>query len=138
MITRLVPYLHFEGQCEEALHFYQSVLGGTVQIDDRFGSLGPEIPEIYAQHILHAQFTFGTVKIFASDYHPGQKLHRSNSDVALLLEVETIEEGQKIYEALLPGAEVLQKFEKQFWGAWFGQLRDRYGIKWMVSMEAEA
>lgn len=34
--TALIPYLHFGGNCEEALQFYAQVLGGTVEITQRY------------------------------------------------------------------------------------------------------
>lgn len=31
-INKLIPYLNFEGNCEEALNYYKDILGGTVEI----------------------------------------------------------------------------------------------------------
>lgn len=31
-MTQLIPYLFFNGQCREAMQFYQSVFGGELSI----------------------------------------------------------------------------------------------------------
>jgi PhnB protein len=72
----LVPYLHFQGDCEEALEHYARCLGGRLDGVQRYGDadMGMEIPEAYRTKALHARLAFGDNVLMASDDFPGQQL----------------------------------------------------------------
>ena len=132
---RIEPYLFFPGNCEEALAFYQSVFGGGIVFSMRYGEAPPEHhptpPEMQGK-IMHATFVSGTVTIMASDspnLKPGVEAER----VALSVALADPEEGRRVFDALAVGATILAGYEKQFWGATFGMLTDRFGIDWMVN-----
>lgn len=132
-ITNIIPYLNFEGNCEEALNFYQSVFGGRVEIQTRYDNPQMEAPENYKNKVLHGRLYFGNLAIYASDIFPGKKAAKNSGDVQLSLDVADIETGKKIFDQLAEGGKVGLAFEKQFWGQWHGNLIDKYGIRWMVN-----
>ncbi len=134
MIKKLVPYLHFQGNCEEALSYYKKILDGEVEIVNRYDNPAMQIPSEYQDKVLHARYTMGDTLIFASDFFPGRILERGNGDIALSLDVDSEEEAQRIFLLLSKGGEVIVPFSKQFWGAWHGNLIDKYGIKWMLNV----
>ncbi len=41
----------------------------------------------------------------------------------------------KLYDALSEGGEVLMPLADMFWGAYFGELIDRFGVKWLVNVD---
>jgi len=131
----LIPYLHFEGTCEEVLNRYQKILDGTVEIRERYDN--PEVNALddYKNKVLHARFYFEGNTIMASDVFPGQPANSGTGDAALSITVDDLEKAQNIFDALAEGGEVGIPFEKQFWGAWHGNLTDRFGIRWMVNYE---
>ena len=43
--TQLNPYLTFDGNCAEAIDFYQSVLGGEIKMKSTFGEGPMEVPD---------------------------------------------------------------------------------------------
>lgn len=131
--TQLIPYLHFEGNCEEALNFYKDILDGAIEIVTRYDNPAMEAPEHYKDKILHARLYFNDNVIYASDVFPGQAAHKNSGDVALSLSVTSPETGKLIFDKLSGGGKVNVPFEKQFWGDWHGNLIDRYGIRWMVN-----
>jgi PhnB protein len=130
---QLMPYLHFSGECEEALNAYQQILGGEIQVVNRYDNPAMNAPEDYKNKILHAVFTFSGNTIFASDTMPGKSITRGTGDVALSLSFPTPEEGQRAFDALAAIGKVQIPFKKQFWGAWHGNLTDQFGIRWMVN-----
>lgn len=131
----LIPYLHFEGACEEALNRYQKILGGTVEIMERYDKPEMNAPEEYKNKVLHARFYFGENTIMASDVFPGESAGSGTGDASLSITVDDLEKAGKMFDALAEGGEVGVPFEKQFWGAWHGNLTDRFGIRWMVNYE---
>lgn len=131
--TALVPYLHFGGNCEEALQFYAQVLGGTVEINQRYDNPAMNTPENYKNKVLHGRLHFGNLQVYASDVFPGQGTTGSSGDLALSLDFDDPETGKRVFAQLAEGGNVGVPFEKQFWGAWHGNLVDKYGIRWMVN-----
>lgn len=130
---QIIPYITYNGQCEEALEFYKSVFGGTVEIVTRYDNPAMNAPEEYRNKILHARFHNDTITIFASDIMPGKTAHGTSADVALSLSYATPEEGQRIFDALSAGGHVHIPFKKQFWGDYHGNFTDKYGIRWMLN-----
>ena len=68
----------------------------------------------------------------ACDAFPGQKIDNGNGFVLSVSFDEETRAGE-IFTNLASGGEVTMPFEKQFWGAWLGQLSDKFGKNWMIS-----
>lgn len=129
----LIPYITFDGNCEEALNYYAGILGGTVEIQSRYDNPAMKAPENYRNKVLHARLHFNGLAIYASDGYPGSRAQKSSGDVALSLSFPDVETSKKVFDKLAAGGKVGIPFEKQFWGDWHGNLEDKYGIKWMVN-----
>ncbi|SFF00967.1 PhnB protein [Chitinophaga sp. CF118] len=129
---KLIPYLHFQGNCEEALNHYKKVLNGTAEIVSRYDDPNMKAPEGYKNKVLHALFTFEDNSIMASDSYPDQEL-KAGENVALSLSLKGDVEATRIFNELSEGGQILMPLEKQFWGDLFGYFVDRYGIRWMVN-----
>lgn len=135
--VHLVPYINFEGNCEEALNFYSKILNGKVTIVQRYDAPEMKAPRGYHDKVLHASLQFGENELLACDIFPGSSTKKSSGDVALSLLPDDSEEGRRIFNELAKGGKVHHKYEKQFWGDWHGNLTDKYGIRWMVNCESE-
>ncbi len=136
-IKSLVAYLSFRGDCEEALNRYANIFDGKVTIRNRYDNPAMDAPKEFQNKVLHATLEFVGITIMASDIipkNPGEA-GGGSGDAALSLDVSNPEEGKRIFAQLAEGGKVGVQFEKQFWGAWHGNLRDRYGIRWMVNCE---
>lgn len=134
-ITRLVPYLNFEGNCEEAIHFYKEVFDGTISMIKRYADSPMNVPETFKDKIIHMRLSFGDVEIFASDVTPGKMATKGSGEIALSLDATDPDTGAEIFDRLSAGGKVGVAFQKQFWGAWHGNLVDKYGIRWMINLE---
>lgn len=130
MAAVLNPYISFKGQAQQAMDFYQSVLGGELQVMTFADSGMPEI-----DGVMHAQLTTADgFTLMASDtpdempYQPGNNvtISISGDDVRL----------RDFFTALAEGGQVTLPMEEQMWGAEFGQLTDKFGINWMVNLNA--
>lgn len=130
---QLSPYLFFDGNCEEALTFYASVLNGRIAQIMRMGDSpgGGDLPPEQRNRVMHATVEAPGVSFMASDGDDQARgrMHRAYISVAS----EDAGEGKRVFDALAAGGEVVTAYEKQFWGASFGMLVDRYGIQWMVN-----
>ena len=131
---QLNAYLHIVGgRCEEALKFYVSVFGGSYEAS-RFGDRPDDsIPANWKDKIMHSTFTGGGITFMAADTMPGNDGAVTDSNVSLTLSNNDATEGERIFNALADGGAVEVPFSKQFWGASFGMLVDRFEINWMVN-----
>jgi len=124
----LNPYLHFDGNCEEAMNFYKSVLGGELTLS-KFGDI-PENGEDPAK-IMHSELKTDSFSVMASD---GGKQPMNSKSFSLSLNGEDGETLRKYFDGLADGGKVTMPVAKQPWGAEFGMLQDKFGVDWMVNI----
>jgi PhnB protein len=133
-MTKLNPYLNFNGQAREAMEFYKEALGGELTLQT-FAEFGMPIAEEKKDEIMHAQLTSGDIVIMASDSggHSeitfGNNVHLSlvGSDEAALTD---------IFNKLSAGGHIDMPLAKQVWGDTFGMFTDKFGQHWMVNISA--
>lgn len=134
---RINPYLNFNGQTEEAFNFYKSVFGGEFSMIQRFNEMpaGEQpMPANEAERIMHVSLPIGETVLMGTDISEasGMTLTPGNN-VYLSLHPDSKEEGERLMAALAEGGKVEMPFAKMFWGAWFGSLTDKFGVRWMVN-----
>ena len=129
----MLPYLSFQGNCEEALSFYKEVFNGKVEVVSRYDNPAMNVPEDFKNKILHASFQFGKYSLFASDVMPKKINREVASNIALSLGFHDEIFAQKLFDKLSSGGDVHVPFKKQFWGDWHGNFTDRFGIRWMIN-----
>ena len=128
-----MPYLQFQGNCEEALQFYKEILDGRIEIVSRYDNPAMNAPEDFKNKILHAGFYFGTHMFFASDSMPKKAGDTFHPNISLSLGLHDSERAGIIFDQLSGGGKIHVPFKKQFWGDWHGNFTDRFGIRWMVN-----
>jgi PhnB protein len=64
----------------------------------------------------------------------GQKLTEGNN-FSLSYSADSREETERIFNSLAEGGKVEMPLNDTFWGAYFGMLQDKFGIRWMVSYD---
>lgn len=57
--------------------------------------------------------------------------------VNVSISIDAVEKGKEVFDALSTGGKVDMPFEKQFWGADFGMVTDKFGVHWMVNAESK-
>jgi len=135
--TTLSPYLHFTGQCREAMTFYKDCLGGDLTLLPVKGSaMEDHCPPDIHHHILHASLVKDELILFATDMSGSNGVHPGNS-VSLSLNCGSEEEIDIYFSKLAAGAKVTEGLRQQFWGARFGALIDKYGVGWMLNFSRD-
>lgn len=137
-MTKLHPYLNFAGNAEEAFDFYKSVFGGEFSSVVRFKDLpieGVTLPSEDEDKIMHIGLPIGEGTILmASDVLEslGQRLVPGDN-VYVLVNPDSREEAERIFDALSEGAEIEMLIADQSWGDYHGSLKDKFGVMWMVN-----
>ena len=129
----IAPYLNFNGQCAAAFAFYQQVLGGTIEMIQKYAETPAKdhVPADWQDKVLHARLVVGTCALMGSDAPPSMFKPTQGMTVALVL--PTVADGERIFAALSEGGTVRMPFQKTFWSPGFGDLVDRFGTPWMVN-----
>jgi PhnB protein len=131
--TAVLPYLFFEGRCDEALEFYQRAVGATVTQLMRYReSPAPEMcnGSVPGDKVMHASFRIGTADILASDGNCSGK--PAYQGFGLSLTVATPADAERLFNGLRDGGEVRAPLSPTFFSPSFGMVSDRFGILWMV------
>lgn len=132
------PYLFFEGRCEEAITFYQHVLGAKVEMLLRFQDSPdpcPEgmIPPGSENKIMHASLRIGDSMVMASD--GGCAGGSAFKGFSLSVTVADADDANRVFAALGDGGAVLMPLGKTFFSPCFGMVQDQFGVSWMVIVQ---
>ena len=127
----ITPYLIFQGNCEEAINFYQHCLGGEVSVR-RFGDTEMPVEDDYKNKIMHAELTFGEMKIMFSDGAPHKEITKGDN-IQINLNFNDEVHLEDTFNKLAEGGTITMPIEVTFWNAKFGMLEDKFGIRWMVN-----
>jgi PhnB protein len=130
------PYLNFPGNAEEAFHFYKSVFGGEFSTVMRMKDVpGMPVPEGQEEKIMHIALPLNSGQVLMASDNCNASTFKAGNNNYISIHADSVEEGQKLYDALAAGGKADHPFEKQFWGSWHGNLTDKFGIGWMVNYD---
>jgi PhnB protein len=135
MPSRLNPYINFSHNARQAMEFYESVFGGTLNLNT-FGEFGSEdAPN--ADEIMHGMLeTDKGFTLMGSDMPPGMEASPGNN-MSVSLSGDDAEELRGYWNKLSEGGTVTMPMEKQMWGDEFGMCVDKFGIAWLVNINMQ-
>lgn len=133
------PYLFFDGCCEEAIEFYRKALGAEVQVLMRFkDSPDPPppgmVPPGSENKVMHAAMRIGNTDVMASDGNCGGK--STFQGFSLSIDAPDEATADRLFNALAEGGKVQMPMGKTFFSPRFGMVQDRFGVGWMVIVQA--
>ena len=130
----LIPYLNFEGNCNEAMNFYKECFGGELVVQTVAESpMADQMPLEMKDLVLHARLEKGNIIIMASDAMDQEMVN--GSMITLMIQCDSEEEINSYFANLSTGGVVSMPLSKQFWGATYGQLTDKFGVLWSLNYE---
>lgn len=136
--TQISAYLHFGGNCREAMTFYNNLLGGGLVMQSVGDSpMAAQMPTEHHDHILHACLKNGALSLQGSDMSScgnGNEAAKGNA-ASLSLDCRGEDEIKRVYTALSDGGNITCPLGEQFWGATFASLTDRFGTNWLLNYD---
>ncbi|MST33954.1 VOC family protein [Acidimicrobiaceae bacterium USS-CC1] len=138
-MSRVNTYLNFPGQAEEAFTFYAKTFGTEITTLTRFSDLpgvGPgELPADEQHLVMHAELPIlaGHVLMATDMLRSMGHEARIGNNTTLCLDVDSREDADRLYGALSDGGAEGSPMADMPWGAYWGVVLDRYGIRWMVN-----
>ena len=137
-------YLNFNGNCEEAFLFYQSILGGEFPYVGRFKDMpqqegSPAITAKMGNKIMHISLAISTDLVImgsdtGGDWAPD---FQAGNNFSISISADSREEADRLFGGLSEGGTVTMPMDKTFWGDYFGMCTDKFGINWMISFPTE-
>jgi PhnB protein len=140
-MARVTTYLNFLGNTEEAFDFYKSVfnteyIGGIRRMGDTPPQPGmPPLSDADKHKVMHV-----ALPILAGHVLMGTDMLESmghqmivGNNFTLNLEPDTRLETEQLFTALSAGGKAELALTDMFWGAYFGIVMDKFGIRWMFN-----
>jgi PhnB protein len=131
MASRLNPYLNFNGNARQAMEFYASVFGGTLNLNT-FGEYGNQGPD--ADRIMHGMLeTDAGYTIMGADV-TSEMQYQAPAGFSMSLSGDDGDALRGYFGKLSAGGAVTMPLDKQVWGDEFGMCVDQFGISWLVNI----
>ncbi|MFC7505040.1 VOC family protein [Nocardioides sp. GCM10030258] len=142
MGINLNPYINWRGQAREAMEFYQSVLGGKLEVmtfaDMGGTAMGVAEADGELDWVMHAALSVSDAVLLMGADHPK---HVPGEPQTQQVSISgPAEDGATLrawWEGLSDGATIFQPLEQAPWGDSFGMLKDKYGVDWLVNIAGE-
>lgn len=130
MKTTINAYLNFNGNCREAMSFYQTCFGGELTLQTVEDSpMSGQWPAQAQQNVLHASLVSNDLVLLGSDVGGPDHLIDGNS-VSLSITCSSQQEIETFFANLSEGAKSIMPLHNFFAGI-MGHLTDKYGKNWM-------
>jgi len=134
MVSRLNPYLSFNGNAREAMDFYKSVFGGELQVMP-FGDMA-EAPE-EKNLVMHAMLEAPNGFVLMGSDTPKRMGYAKAAGMTVSLSGDDDATLRGYWDKLAAGGQVVYPLNKAPWGDSFGMLADKYGTPWMVNIAGQ-
>lgn len=136
MPSKLNPYISFNGNAQNAMEFYQTVLGGNLT-KSTFKEGGAQVGPEFESKLMHAALsTDNGMTIMAADTPPGMP-YSHGTDISISLSGDDEAQLRGYWEKLTGGATIAVPLDKAPWGDTFGMLTDKFGIGWLVNISGK-
>jgi PhnB protein len=127
-----IPYILFPGNAREALSFYAEVFDGAAELHTfaEFGRTdGP------AEAIAHGLLVDAPVSLYAADAAGDEPPFHAAGMMLSLLGTADPTTLRGWFARLSDGGTVVDDLQQRPWGAFDGQVIDRFGVRWLVGFE---
>jgi PhnB protein len=139
-MPKINPYIHFNGNAEEAFHFYKSVFGGAFARIARykdFANLDNQVAEKEANKLAHIALPIGPDNMLMGSDVPEfmGPLNEAENRSKIYVTPDSKAEADRLYQGLSAGGQIEMPIGDSPWGTYFGMFRDIYGIEWMIDFD---
>ncbi len=136
-MLNLTPFLLFDGNCAEAMTFYQACVGGQLTLTRaKDMPMTEAVPPEFQDRIINAHLKSGAIDLTATDWlHPTRRPRQGNT-VALYINGGKYAELRAIFDKLADGADkdLLDDLRDLPFGS-YGHLADKFGVHWFFQGE---
>lgn len=134
------PFLLFDGNCDEAMTFYQSCFGGDLELNKLSDTpMKENFPVEKHSRIIYAHLKNNHVELSATDWMASPQLEpREGNMFSIYITGEGHAELKVIFDKLCVGADkdkrTFQELKDMPFGV-YGQFTDKYKVSWIFRAE---
>ena len=138
---KLLPYLNFNGNCAQAIAFYEKAFGAKAMVLCYKDALKYDptckIDKGKEKWVMHANMnlTDGEMIQFADCEENGKAV---GTNICLQLTYNTADEVRLIFNALKSGGRIICDAQPTFYSPMYAELVDKFGIRWSIMQEMQA
>lgn len=140
-MTTVNIYLTFNGNCQEAFEFYRSVFGGDFQYIGTYGQMPDQedvlVEENEKDKILHVTLPISkeTMLMGNDNLEAFRSSLITGNNFAISIKTDSRGEADRLFSKLSEEGKITMPMEETFWGSYYGNVTDRFGIKWKVNVD---
>jgi len=136
---KLELFINFDGNCLEALKFYENVfetkVGNLMRYSDAPAEDGYEASEKDRDRVMYAGLPVGGIVVMFSDA-PDDGSFVCGNNICPTLGFDSEAEIRRVYNALADGGEAYMELQKTFFSELFAMVEDKFGIIWQLTFNA--
>ena len=137
-MLKCTPFLLFDGNCAEAMTFYQKCLGGELTLTRLADTpMKDQFPPEKHNRLINAHLKSGAIEISATDWMASPALEPIQGNTfAIFITAEAAEELRTVFDKLKEGARVewFQELHELPFGT-YGQFFDQFGVQWIFTRQ---
>ncbi|MCY9006375.1 VOC family protein [Peribacillus frigoritolerans] len=129
-MMKVTPFLMFEGNAEEAMNYYTSLIEGSkINSIVRYGAneSGTE------GSVMQATFTLKDQEFMCIDSNVKHQFTFTPS-FSIFLTCDSEEEIDRLYSSLTDGGQVMMSLGDYFFSKKFGWVSDKFGVSWQLTL----
>ncbi len=133
-MKEVVPFLRFDGNCRQAMEFYQQSFEAELFLLP-FSAVPEGLitrVEAWKDRIMHATLSKDFTILMGADVGPDDT-YQSGNGSAVMIQGSEPAEADRLFTALAKNGNVTMQLQDTFWGARFGTLTDQFSVRWMFN-----
>lgn len=140
-MLRCTPFLLFDGNCAEAMTFYQQCMGGELTLT-KLGDtpMKDQFPTEKHGRIINAQLNSDSIEISATDWMSDQVTPKPGNTMSIFVIGDELEELKVLFGKLSQEANrnvTFQDLHDMPFGL-YGQFTDKFGVPWIFKGDKAA
>jgi len=137
-MTKLNPYLFFDGNCEEAFNFYKAIFRTEFKYLARYKDVPNTDRQIFKENdekIMHVTLRISDEAILMGSDHSSHKELESINNFALYINTNSRDEADRLFNELSIVGHISMSMTETFWGSYYGVVKDKFGINWKITFD---
>lgn len=129
----IIPYLSFDGNCEEAVNTYINAFGGEIYFISHWSENTAGVKPEQIGKVMHVEFVIGNTRMAAGDTFDCTEV---NTCIKLMIHMDSEEEALHTVSVLAEGGVVLSALQPhpEPDDAGCGSItKDRFGYTWIIT-----
>jgi len=141
-MTTVNIYLTFDGNCREAFNFYKSVFGSDFEYVGTYGEMPaqnaiPSVGDHEKNKIMHVTLPISheTMLMGNDRLESFGGTFVAGNNFAISIKTETRQLADTLFAKLSDGGNITMPLQETFWGSYYGNVTDKFGISWKMSVD---